>query len=175
MKYLVSLYLDKNTSGQIQQYMEAAAKASGNHYMFEHNVPPHITLSSFEAEDAEEIAEALNKILQNKSGSDVQWVGTGAFMSSVLYLTPVLSRYLQELAEEVYDCVCSVERVEVSRYYRPYQWLPHTTIGKKLSPEELCRAFDAVQPSFHIIKGKVTAVGLAKASPYEDIITWNLI
>lgn len=179
MKYLVSLYFDDKTNQQILRHMVAVAEATGNDYMLEHKVPPHITISSFEV-DAEansdivgQLVKAFGEVFQNASAGVVQWVGTGAFMTSTLYLSPVLNQYLQNLMEDVYDVVSADKDIKISKYYQPFQWLPHTTIGKKLGAVQLVKAFDVVQPDFKVITGNVIKIGLAKASPYEDIVTWN--
>lgn len=169
MKYLVSLYFDSVTAKQIHTYMEMVADASGNRYMIEHGVPPHITISSFETEHADVICEALSERFRDVKTGELQWVGIGSFMNSVLYLTPVLNEYLQELMEAVYDCIGTAEDVQVSKFYRPYQWLPHTTIGKKMNAEEQLKGFQAIQTSFHEIRGKVVKIGLSVASPHEEL------
>lgn len=179
MKYLVSLYFDDKTNKQILKYMTAVAEATGNDYMIEHKVPPHITISSFEvdgemnSEIAGRLVKNLNEVFQNASMGVVQWVGTGAFMTSALYLMPVLNQYLQQIMEDVYAVISADKDIKISKYYQPFQWLPHTTIGKKLDAGQLAEAFASVQPDFKMITGNVIKIGLAKASPYEDIITWN--
>lgn len=179
MKYLVSLYFDDKTNQQILKYMTAVAEATGNDYMLEYKVPPHITISSFEV-DAEansdivgQLVKAFGEVFQNASAGVVQWVGTGAFMTSTLYLTPVLNQYLQKRMEDVYAIVSADKNIRVSKYYQPFQWLPHTTIGKKLDEMQLAKAFEIVQSDFRVITGRVIRIGLAKASPYEDIVTWD--
>ncbi len=183
MKYLISLYFDESTNKQIHNYIKVVAEATGNDYMLANNVPPHITVASFEvSEEAERavinmleagITEALEMMLQG----EIQWVGCGAFMNSVLYLTPVLNLYLQTMMECMYDVVteCGNETdIKVSKFYKPYEWLPHTTIGKKMNAEELSRAFETVQGDFRILHGKIIRVGLAKASPYVELREWTL-
>ena len=180
MKYLISLYFDDSTNKKIFEHMKAVAYATGNDYMLKNSVPPHITISSFELDKEEDSSEirsleqSMGAVLQNIGAGELQWVGCGAFMSSVLYLAPVLNEYLQTLMEQLYACVSDCPDAVISRYYRPYEWLAHTTIGKKMSAEQLTQGFHAVQGSFHIIKGKVVRIGLAKANPYEEISEWIL-
>lgn len=52
--------------------------------------------------------------------------------------------------------------------------LPHITVGKKLSTEEMKIAFNVMQNQFGAFEGKVTKIGLAKTNPYYDIITYEL-
>lgn len=180
MKYLVSLYFDNNTNKQLSQYMKTVAEVTGNNYMLANHVPPHITVSSFEVfgnseNDIVRVLEGkISKALQELTEGDVQWVGSGAFMNSVLYLMPVLSAYLQDIMERTYNAVADCQNVEVSKFYRPFQWIPHTTIGKKMTAEELTKGFSTVQADFHILQGKIIRIGLAKASPYEEIAEWKL-
>ena len=46
--YLVSIYFDEKTTSRIQGYITQVAKRSGNPFMIEKNVPPHLTISAFE-------------------------------------------------------------------------------------------------------------------------------
>ena len=116
MKYLVSLYFDDITNKQIMKYMEVTAEATGNDYMLSNHVLPHITISSFELDAREEymvikmLEHNLTVIFHNISSCKVQWVGYGAFMNSVLYLSPVLNEYLQTIMQRTYDSVRCVLR-----------------------------------------------------------------
>ena len=56
----------------------------------------------------------------------------------------------------------------------PFNWIPHTTIGKKLSKEEMKIAFDVLQNSFGMFSGRVVKIGVAKTNPYEDIFSQEL-
>ena len=180
MKYLISLYFDDNTNKQIYGYIEKVAVVTGNDYMLANHVPPHITVSSFEVHAnvennvIKQLEDMISMALQDIAVGDVQWVGSGAFMNSVLYLTPVLNAYLLDIMQKMYDIVKDCSDIEVSKFYRPFQWLPHTTIGKKMSPEELIGGFGVVQSDFRILQGKVVRISLSKASPYEDIVEWKL-
>ena len=49
--YLISLYFDEKIEKTIQQLIDKVAEKSGNKYMIEGRVPPHITISAFETEE----------------------------------------------------------------------------------------------------------------------------
>ncbi len=55
---------------------------------------------------------------------------SGTFFPNVLYLSPVLNTYLQELSEKVYKELLRIADARVHKCYRPMQWVPHATIGK---------------------------------------------
>lgn len=174
--YLISIYFDKETNKKIKSYINAVAKHTGNTYMLDAEVPPHITISSVEAqlEKEEEIIRQLENCVKELAKGKIQWVSVGAFLPYVLYLTPVLNEYLYGISAIVYENLEEVEGISISKYYRPFQWLPHTTIGKKLSQEEMRKAFEVMQNQFAPFSGTVTKIGLAKTNPYQDIVTFEL-
>ena len=180
MKYLVSLYFDENTNKRIFKHMQAVAEVTGNQYMIVNRVPPHITVSSLEIDETtgndviKRLEDKISELLEGLPSGEVQWIGCGAFMNSVLYLSLVLNTYLQDIMQRVYDAVSECPAAEISRFYQPFQWLPHTTIGKKMTAEELVKGFETVQVNFRVLQGKVVKVGLAKVSPYDEIAVWNL-
>lgn len=99
---------------------------------------------------------------------------TNKHIQHVIYMTPVLNAYLHGLSKLVYDKLSVLEGVDISSHYRPFQWLPHTTIAKKLSKEEMLVAFEILQNGFGMFEGEVVRMGLAKPNPHRDIATWEL-
>ena len=172
--YLVSIYFDEKTDKRIRQLIRAVAKESGNTYMLDANVPPHITISGFETRRECEVIEKLGQALSEQGQGTLTWAGVGVFFPNVIYLEPVLNEYLHNLSITVHDSIIDIEETQFRKCYQPFQWLPHTTIGKKLSEEEMVKAFIALQSSFGVFEGKVTRIGLAKTNPYEDIASWEL-
>ena len=49
------------------------------------------------------------------------------------------------------------------------QWVPHATIGKKLSKEEMLAAFQVLQEQFGVFSSRVVRIGFAKTNPYEEL------
>ena len=174
--YLISIYFDEETNKKIQSYIDVVAKYTGNTYMIDGKVPPHVTISSIEAKEEKETAiiSQLEKCIMQLSKGGIQWVSVGVFLPYVIYLIPVLDEYLHELSSVVYESMGDIEDVIISKYYRPFQWLPHTTIGKKLSQEEMRKAFEVMQNQFTPFSGTVTKIGLARTNPYRDIVVFEL-
>ena len=173
--YLVSIYFDEKTDKIIRRYINQMAEKTGNTFMTEGNVPPHITISAFETKRESAVVEKLEEAVSRINGGTLQWASVGVFLPYVIYLVPVLNEYLQFLSEVIYENISGVENTIISQYYRPYQWLPHTTIGKKLSTEEMKIAFDVLQNSFGMFSGKVERIGLAKTNPYQEIFSWDIL
>lgn len=171
--YLVSIYFDNKSENQIQSYIDDVAKQCGNTFMIDNKVPPHITLSAFETLHEESVLNALESALSNIKRNKIEWVTVGAF-PTVIFIQPVLNEYLHNLSSTIYECIASVPDTKVSKYYRPFSWLPHATIAKQLSEEEMRKSFVVLQKSFGMFEGEVVRIELAKKNPYRVIESWDL-
>lgn len=172
--YLVSIYFDEKTNKKIQRYINQVAEKTGNRFMIDGNVPPHITVSAFETQDEKIAIDALGRVVEKLHQGSLTWASVGQFFPYVMFLQPVLNEYLHEMSCMIYDELCGLESVSVSSHYLPFQWLPHTTIAKKLSKDEMKVAFDVMQNGFGMFEGEVVRMGLAKPNPHRDIATWEL-
>ena len=54
------------------------------------------------------------------------------------------------------------------------QWLPHITLGKKLSKEQMQEAFAVMQEQFVPMEVTVSEIGLAKTNPHQDLVRIEL-
>ena len=205
--YLISVYFDDHANKILQRYIDEVAKATGNTFMIDHKVPPHITISSIEAKSVdvlkpafESLAEKLaftrtragnsslgnnvqgnsNQTNSNQSNSNlgesnkIQIVSVGQLLPYVLYATPVLNEMLQDLQEVVYDTFKDIEDTDISRFYQPYSWLPHITLGKKMDKEQMISAIKVIQEKFAPLEAIITKIGLAKVNPHEDVCVIEL-
>lgn len=171
--YLITAYFDDNTTKHLTRLINNIAKECKNTYMIDNNVPPHMTVSSFEIRDPYNLAEDFNK-LKNIGAGNINIISIGAFLPYVLYAAPVLNQYLQSLAENTYEILSARNDVAISKCYKPYQWLPHITLGKKLSKEEMQTAFKSMQLHFSPIAGKIVRLGLSDTNPHRDIAVVEL-
>lgn len=172
--YLVSIYFDEKTNQKIQRYIKQVAEKTGNTFMLKENVPPHITISAFESLHEEQVIEKLGSVVGHLKRGTLQWASVGQFFPYVLYIASVLNGYLHDMSVQIYDVVSQIDGVKISPYYQPFQWLPHSTIGKTLSKEEMTVAFEVMQNSFGMFEGEVVRIGLAKPNPHRDIMSWEL-
>lgn len=167
--YLISLYFDEKTDKRIRNDMKRVADASGNTCMLEGNVPPHITLAAFETKAEKDAKTVFRRCVENMEKGQIQWVSVAVFLPYVMYLTPVLNEYLQKMSEICDSEIQKLPDAKMQKHYRPYNWMPHTTIGKKMTSEEMERAFHEMIKYFTPFSGNAIKIGLAKTNPYEDL------
>lgn len=173
--YLVSLYFDEETNKKIQGFMKCAAENSGNTNMMDNNVPPHITLTAFESREREAVLiEKFDETLRGLSQGDIKWVSVAAFFPQVLYLVPVLNDWLHGLLEGVCCALVTCSDTQIQDCYRPFNWIPHTTVARRLSGEQMQKAFVALQESFVPFEGSVVRIGLSTGLPKRELKAWNL-
>lgn len=167
--YLISVYFDKKTNDRIESYIRQVAKRSGNTFMTEKNVPPHLTISALETRNEKQIIALLEEKKGLFQSGELIWCSVGTFFPHVIYAAPVLNVYLQDLSEKVYEMLCEIDGMKIHECYRPMQWFPHTTLGKKLSKEEMIAAFRVMQEQFGMFSGQAVRIGLARTNPYEEL------
>lgn len=172
--YLVSLYFDDKTTIKIQKLINKVAEKSKNKFMIDNNVPPHITIGAFETNNENEVIEILDEKLKDFKSGKITFASIGVFKSSVVFLSPVLNEYLHNLSVNIYEDLKDVDNTIISKYYMPFQWMPHVTIAKKLNKKELFLAFEELENNFSIFSGSVIKIGLSKTNPYKDMKIWNL-
>ena len=99
---------------------------------------------------------------------------SSTFFPYVIYLAPVLNEYLFSLSKTIFDNLEDLDNISINKYYQPFSWQPHTTVGRKLSEEQMQLAFCTLQKHFTPFKGTVTKIGLAKTNPHRDIVVFDL-
>ena len=172
--YLISIYFDEKTNKYLQKLINQIAEKTGNHFMTENEVPPHITIAAMETrEEAVAIAE-LEKLVSSLHKGEIRFVSVGTFLPQVIFAQPVLNEYLHELSEELNQAIIKLPDTKVSGSYQPFSWLPHCTIGKQLTEEQMGMAFEILQNQFVPFTATVTSIGIAKPNPHRDLALWKL-
>lgn len=172
--YLVTLYFDEKTNRILEKYIRMLSEKTGNDFMIAHEVPPHLTISQIESRD-ENILLSNMSILQTKLRAGViDFVSVGMFLPSVLYVAPVYNRSLDLFVKQVYDAFESTSGIRISHRYQPLSFVPHVTLGKMLSKEQMIEAVRVMQNCFVPFRGEITQVGLSKVNPFCDLVRYRL-
>ena len=166
--YLISAYFDENTNRVLQGYIEKVAKATGNDFMVANHVPPHLTLSAIEARSVDVLVPAFEKLDSKISRGDISLITVGQLMPKVLYVSPYLNEYLQNLEQQVFDCFKDIPNTTISSCYRPFSWLPHITLAKTLNREQMLAAVQVME-NFKSLDTSIVGLGLAKVNPHQDV------
>lgn len=167
--YLLSAYFDGKTEKKIRKTIENIAKHTGNSFMVDNQIPPHLTIAAIEAISDDSPIAAFDELKGNLYAGDITFVSVGQLLPYVMYITPVLNEYLQFLSLKIEDTYKKFGNVRLNKYYRPYSWLPHVTVGKTLTKEQMRVAFAVLQDSFSPFDARIVSIGIAKTNPHRDI------
>ncbi len=172
--YLISVYFDEKTDAKLQNIIDKVAQKTGNTFMLDNHVPPHITVAAVETKCEEKLLARMDSLVEEIKTGSIKFVSLGCFSTQVVYVQPVLNEYLHNLSVLLSQEVGQIEETICSPYYQPFSWLPHCTIAKQLSKEQQLQTFEVLQNSFAPIDGKVVRIGVAKTNPHKDIKVWEL-
>lgn len=172
--YLISIYFDEKTDKHIRKLMKQVAEKTGNTFMIDNDIPPHITIVAMETRDEDGAIATLDKCVAQLKQGDLRIVSVGAFLPQVIYLEPVLNEYLHNLAVALNEELKGLPDTKISTCYQPFSWLPHITIGKQLTEKQMRMAFEVLQKYFVPITGCITKIGIAKPNPHRDLKIWDL-
>ncbi|MBO0869225.1 MAG: 2'-5' RNA ligase family protein [Micromonosporaceae bacterium] len=132
MPYAVELFLDDRATVQIRQIWaaldEAGITSLGS--IPETDYHPHVSLSVFEHESPDKVAEALRPVLATCVGLPLPLAALGFFLTAeaVAFLGVAPSAGLIALHHQVYQAV-DASAGDVWPYYRPGALVPHCTLG----------------------------------------------
>lgn len=171
--FLISIYFDDETEKRLSALITRVAKATGNNFVLDNHIPPHITVAAVETKNEDELIERIEKLADGLSGGQIQFVSVGNFSTKVVFVQPVLNEYLHQLSATITRELEQMDETILSPYYRPYSWLPHCTVGKQLSKEQAKKALAELLEHFATINGSVTKIGVAKTNPHRDIRVWE--
>ena len=173
--YLISIYFDKQTNKILQWYIDKIAEKTGNRFMIENRVPPHMTIAAIEARNVDILKPAFETLNGKLYSGSMKVVSVGQLFPYVMYATPVLNQELFELSEEVYSTFFDIPETKMSEYYKPFSWLPHITLGKTLDKVQMQKAFQAMQESFVPFTAQYNEIGISKVNPHEDVGRFKLV
>lgn len=172
--FLISIYFDDETEKRLSALMTRVAKVTGNNFVLDNHIPPHITVAAAETKCEDELLERMEKLVEGLNGGEIRFVSVGNFSTKVVFVQPVLNEYLHQLTVTITRELEQMDETILSPYYKPFSWLPHCTIAKQLSKQEMQTAFSELLQHFIPVNGHVTRLGVAKTNPHRDIKVWEL-
>lgn len=172
--YLLSLYFDEFHTQILQNYVDLIEQKTNNRYMKEHCIPIHLTLATLRDGDMTQLYSELDSMISQIQANTLELVAIGSFGKHTLYIMPVLNQYLFELSVHLNQLIDQIDDNRLRNRYRPYSWIPHITMARKLNSKQLSIAFDTLSDCFEPMTIKVTKIALSKSHPYHDIATWCL-
>lgn len=183
--YLISAYFDENTNKILKHLQQKIADKTGNDFMIRNNVMPHLTISAIEARNVDVLIPAFEKVCREKLqpldekgvvnvNNTINIVSVGQLFPRVIYAAPVFNEYMMNLSISIYNEFTTIPETNISKFYQPYSWMPHITLGKCLDKEQMRQAFAVLQDLFMPIDGWIAKIGLSTVNPYREVMSVEL-
>ena len=173
--YAIVLYFDDATNKTIGNMIERAAALSGNNYMLDINIPPHVTLGCFFTDEQSNLYERVESFAKGVTPFEVTFHTIGAFEPYVLFASPIKDAYLAELNNSLHKLLLDYYEPAENANYLPDRWMPHCSLAVRLDAEQFAKA-KAIESEIDFpFTALVTKIALAKCNPYNEVATWSLI
>lgn len=80
--YYVSLYFDPVTEERIQSMISKVAISSGNTFMTEGKVPPHMTIAAFETQQESKAIDMFSSCVKSMRQTEIFMPSVGMFLQA---------------------------------------------------------------------------------------------
>ncbi len=172
MTYAVEGYLDAHSSKRVFQIIE---ELQANQIPIDLDAVPHITLGIYEQISLESFQDSLHTFCQTAARCPVTFASIGIFPTPemVLFFAPVVTPQLLAFHERFHKTF-QTWLPQLVPYYKPGQWVPHTTLGLGLSPQELHQALTLVMPKWEPFQAAIDHLGLIQFPPNTQISQFPL-
>lgn len=172
--YLISLYFDDEHTEKIEQYVNIVEEKTKNSYLTQNHIPVHMTLATLHEHDEKELIKNFDLVIRNLKAGTIDLVAIGSFASHTVFVMPVLNKYLFDLSFQINAVADREDDHRKQNRYRPYSWIPHITIARKLNQKEHALAYQVLSEKFQLMTIRANRIALSRSQPYQDICVWHL-
>ena len=169
--YAVSLHFGQEVNEIIQSTMNAIADQTGNRFMIENKVPPHITIGAFHAAKSQEanLLALVEDFTRGQRSGSVQFCEVGNFNNKVLFLKPQKNDFLTGLNTHLHTLLLPEFSKAENGYYLPDIWYPHTTLATGLSSSQFEKALGIAREITLPLDAATGELAVYQCSPLIEI------
>ena len=174
MQYAVLLYFDEKSKNDIKNRI---SKIDVENYDI--GLPPHITLFSWFSESADNYIEQIKVFASSRTKIKMTLSSFGVFntMGKYLFLSPVRSDDFSLLHNDLIDSIkLSANDTYEELYVNNDKWVPHCTIGYRLTnqslPVFLSQAIECFELPMAVLGSKLA---ICTIEPLNVIETFELL
>ena len=105
--YAVSLQFSMDVNEIISSAVSLIAEETGNSFIIENRIPPHITIGAFHAarDDEGKLLRLVEDFSRNQKTGLVHFTGIGNFKEKVLFLKPEKDGFLTEINRKLHELI----------------------------------------------------------------------
>lgn len=175
--YAVLLYFEPQSEQKVRRLQEAACRSSGNTYIFDNEIHPHVTLSLFTRDHYEDLFDDLAEFASRLHNVVLVMSSIGIFRSttSVVSLFPVLSENLAQIHADLRD-ILDGRNCEFHAFYERPRWVPHCSLAVSVTFGQLMQVLGTVCDLYdEPIKCRAASLVLTECEPCREIMRWPIL
>lgn len=169
--YAISLQFPQNVNQMISLAVKSIAVATGNTFIIEKNIPPHITLGAFHAlkNDESKLILMVEEFSKKQKASIIQFKEIENFKKKVLFLKPKKNAFLSQINSELHLLMLSEFEKAENGYYLPKVWLPHTTLATRLNKSQFEKALEIAEKIRLPLETCASEIVVYQCSPFKEL------
>ena len=174
--YAVSLHFSQKVNEIVISTLQAIADETGNRFMIENKIPPHITIGAFHATREEEakLLQFVEEFAQRQKAGTVQFSEVGDFNGKVLFLKPDKNLFLSEINKELHTLLLPKFEKAENGYYLPDIWFPHTTLATRLNQNQFSAAKEIAKIISLPLEAPIQELAVYQCSPFLELKKYKL-
>lgn len=173
--FLVSVYFDPLTNRTLQKFIGELAEKTGNKFMIENNVPPHMTFLQIQTRNAQkELEEVMTRLDGKLQKIPLVFTACGGEIPNVIYAKVKLSEELKAQIDLVYEEFSKIADIKINPHYLPEIFFPHVTLAKTLSREAQADGLEYIQRNFSMFTGELNEAGLSCGKPPVHLVRFKV-
>lgn len=169
--YAVSLHFSQKINDIVISTLQAIAYETGNRFMIENKIPPHITIGAFHAAREEEakLLQLVEGFARDQKAGSVQFVEVGDFNGKVLFLKPEKNLFLSEINNALHNLLLPEFEKAENGYYLPDIWFPHTTLATRLNQNQFSAAKESAKQISLPLEAAIEELAVYQCSPFLEL------
>lgn len=169
--YAVSLHFTQDVNEIILNTMSSISELTGNHFMIDNKVPPHVTIGAFHgAKETEgKLIRIVEEFTKTQGSGMVRFSEIGNFNQKVLFLKPEKDEFLTTINNELHKTILPEFEAGENGYYVPEIWFPHTTLATGLNQTQFSKALELAGKISLPLEAKIDNIGFYQCSPFLEL------
>lgn len=169
--YAVSIHFSQNINEIITSAVSSIAEVTGNRFIIENKIPPHVTIGAFHAtkENEPELMQLVEDFSKNQKSGTVHFTEIGDFNGKVLFLKPEKDEFLSEINKRLHEILLPEFEKAENGYYLPDIWFPHTTIATRMTQTQLEKSSKIAETINLPLETEINEISVYQCSPFLEL------
>ena len=175
MTYSIELYFDRRFEEKLRSLWDELERAGVPSVLPKIWSRPHLTLIILDDCDEDHVANLIDGCMKRRFKFSLTFPAFSIIpgVQNSVFLTPVIKPELIDIQRSLYNLI-QENGHSIQKHYAPYNWLPHCSISKELSPAEALKTLEVCLYCGTKGETTITEIGLIEFRPRKMIKTIGL-